>query len=190
VAAGFDAVELHFAHGYLVHQFYSPLANTRTGRYGGDFDGRVRLALETAAAVRAELGTDRPLFARLSATDWVADGWTVDDTVRLARLLAERGVDLIDCSSGGNDLAAEIPLSPGYQVPFAARVRAEADVPTGAVGLIDDAEQAERIIAGGQADVVFLARALLRDPHWALRAANALGVDGDWPNQYLRANQW
>ena len=189
VAAGFDAVELHFAHGYLVHQFYSPLTNTRTGRYGGDFAGRVRLALETAEAVRAALG-DRPLFVRLSATDWVDGGWTVDDTVRLARLLAERGVDLIDCSSGGNDPRAEIPLSPGYQVPFAARVRAEADVATGAVGLITDAEQAERIIAGGEADVVFLARTLLRDPHWALRAANTLGVEGDWPNQYVRANQW
>jgi 2,4-dienoyl-CoA reductase-like NADH-dependent reductase (Old Yellow Enzyme family) len=189
VSAGFDAVELHFAHGYLVHQFYSPLTNTRDGRYGGDFAGRVRPALEIADAVRAELG-DRPLFARLSATDWVAGGWTVDDTVRLARLLGEHGVDLIDCSSGGNALHAEIPLSPGYQVPFAARVRAEADVATGAVGLITDPDQAERIIAGGEADVVFLARALLRDPHWALRAAHTLGADAAWPDQYARADQW
>ncbi|HEY1569926.1 MAG TPA: NADH:flavin oxidoreductase/NADH oxidase [Pseudonocardiaceae bacterium] len=190
VSAGFDAVELHFAHGYLVHQFYSPLTNDRDGRYGGDFAGRVRLALEIAAAARAELGNDRPLFARLSATDWVAGGWTVDDAVALSRLLAERGVDLIDASSGGNDLRAEIPLSPGYQVPFAARVRAEADVPTGAVGLITDADQAERIIAGGEADVVFLARALLRDPHWALRAAHTLGAEVAWPDQYARASHW
>lgn len=190
VAAGFDAVELHFAHGYLVHQFYSPLSNTRDGRYGGDFDGRVRLALETTEAVRAELGPARPLLVRLSASDWTQGGWTVDDSVRLARLLADRGVDLVDTSSGGNVPTATIPVGPGYQVPFAARIRAEADIPTGAVGMITDAEQAERIIDGGEADVVFLARALLRDPHWALRAADTLGADVDWPEQYQRAKSW
>jgi 2,4-dienoyl-CoA reductase-like NADH-dependent reductase (Old Yellow Enzyme family) len=189
VAAGFDAVELHFAHGYLVHQFYSPLSNTRDGRYGGGFDGRVRLALEIAEAVRTALG-NHPLFARLSASDWTEGGWTIDDSVRLARLLAERGVDLIDASSGGNVPQADIPVGPGYQVPFAAQIRAEADVPTGAVGMITEADQAERIIAGGEADVVFLARALLRDPHWALRAANELGADADWVDQYARAKSW
>ncbi len=190
VAAGFDTVELHFAHGYLVHQFYSPLSNHRTGPYGGSFDGRVRLALDIAAAVRAELGEDRPLLARVSATDWVDGGWSVDDTVRLSGLLAQRGVDLVDVSSGGNDPAAKIAIGPGYQVPFAARVRAEADVPTGAVGMITEADQAERIISGGEADVVFLARALLRDPHWALRAANALGAEMEWADQYARAKMW
>jgi 2,4-dienoyl-CoA reductase-like NADH-dependent reductase (Old Yellow Enzyme family) len=190
VAAGFDTVELHFAHGYLVHQFYSPLSNTRTGPYGGSFDGRVRLALDIASAVRTELGEDRALLARVSATDWVEGGWTADDTVRLSRLLAGRGVDLVDVSSGGNDPAARIAVGPGYQVPFAARVRAEAGVATGAVGMITDAEQAERIVAGGEADVVFLARALLRDPHWTLRAANTLGAEVEWVDQYARARTW
>jgi 2,4-dienoyl-CoA reductase-like NADH-dependent reductase (Old Yellow Enzyme family) len=188
VSAGFDAVELHFAHGYLVHQFYSPLSNHRTGRYGGEFSGRVQLALDIADAVRAEVRV--PLFVRLSATDWVEGGWTVDDTVRLAALLAEHGVDLVDVSSGGNDPKAVVPTGPGYQVPFAARVRSEADVPTGAVGMIEDADQAERIIDGGEADVVFLARAMLRDPHWALRAANTLGDDIEWVDQYQRAKNW
>jgi 2,4-dienoyl-CoA reductase-like NADH-dependent reductase (Old Yellow Enzyme family) len=190
VEAGFDTVELHFAHGYLVHQFYSPLSNTRDGRYGGDFDGRVRLALETAEAVRAALGQGRPLIVRLSASDWAEGGWTIEDSVRLARLLSDRGVDLIDSSSGGNDPHPSIPVGPGYQVPFAARIRAEADIPTGAVGMITDPEQAERIVSGGEADVVYLARALLRDPHWALRAANTLGADVDWPQQYERAKSW
>ncbi|HEY3748454.1 MAG TPA: oxidoreductase, partial [Pseudonocardiaceae bacterium] len=166
-----------------------PLSNTRDGRYGGGFDGRVRLALEIAEAVRTALG-NHPLFARLSASDWTEGGWTIDDSVRLARLLAERGVDLIDASSGGNVPQADIPVGPGYQVPFAAQIRAEADVPTGAVGMITEADQAERIIAGGEADVVFLARALLRDPHWALRAANELGADADWVDQYARAKSW
>lgn len=190
LAAGFDTVELHFAHGYLVHEFYSPLSNTRTGRYGGDFAGRTRLALEIADAVRAEIGAGTPLLVRLSATDWVDGGWSADDTVRLSRLLAEHGVDLVDVSSGGNDPSARVPVEPGYQVPFAARVRAEADVPTGAVGIITEPDQAERIVAGGEADVVFLARALLRDPHWPLRAAHELGAEIDWVNQYARARMW
>jgi 2,4-dienoyl-CoA reductase-like NADH-dependent reductase (Old Yellow Enzyme family) len=190
IEAGFDAVELHFAHGYLVHQFYSPLSNTRDDAYGGDFDGRTRLALEITEAVRAELGDTRPLLARLSATDWTDGGWTIDDSVRLARLLADRGVDLIDTSTGGNVPNAAIPVGPGYQVPFAARIRADAGIPTGAVGMITEPEQAEKIIASGDADVVFLARALLRDPHWALRAANTLGAEGDWVDQYARARSW
>ena len=188
IGAGFDVLELHFAHGYLVHQFLSPLSNTRTDRYGGDFEGRTRLALEIADAVRATTGV--PLFARLSATDWTDDGWTLDESVRLAKLLAERGIDLIDTSSGGNTPNPDIPVGPGYQVPFAERIRTETGLPTGAVGMITNPQQAEDIIADGEADAVFLARALLRDPHWPLRAANTLGADVRWPDQYARAKSW
>jgi 2,4-dienoyl-CoA reductase-like NADH-dependent reductase (Old Yellow Enzyme family) len=190
VDAGFDTVELHFAHGYLVHQFYSPLSNTRTDRYGGDFDGRTRLALEIAEAVREELGDGRAILARISASDWEEGGWTIDDSVRLARLLNERGIDLIDSSSGGNTPSPKIALGPGYQVPFAQQIRAESKVATGAVGMITEPAQAEEIIASGAADVVFLARALLRDPHWPLRAANVLGDDVRWVDQYSRAKSW
>jgi 2,4-dienoyl-CoA reductase-like NADH-dependent reductase (Old Yellow Enzyme family) len=185
--AGFDAIELHAAHGYLVHQFYSPLSNHRTDGYGGSFDGRVRLALEITEAVRAAIDVDVPLFTRVSATDWTEEGWTVDETVELARRLGDRGVDLIDASSGGNTVAPEIPLGPGYQVAFAERVRTEAKIATGAVGLITDPRQADTIISSGQADVVFLARTMLRDPHWALRAAHVLGDEIAWPVQYERA---
>jgi 2,4-dienoyl-CoA reductase-like NADH-dependent reductase (Old Yellow Enzyme family) len=188
IDAGFDLLELHFAHGYLVHQFLSPLSNTRTDRYGGDFEGRTRLALEIADAVRATTGV--PLFARLSATDWTDDGWTLDESVRLAKLLAERGIDLIDTSSGGNTPNPDIPVGPGYQVPFAERIRTETGLPTGAVGMITNPQQAEDIIADGEADAVFLARALLRDPHWPLRAANTLGAEVRWPDQYARAKSW
>ncbi|UOE20640.1 NADH:flavin oxidoreductase/NADH oxidase [Thermobifida halotolerans] len=187
-AAGFDVVELHFAHGYLAHQFYSPLVNDRTDAYGGGFDNRVRLLLEITEAVREVWPRQRPLFVRLSATDWVDGGWTCDDSVRLARLLAERGVDLVDTSSGGAVPRAPIRIRPGYQVPFARRIRTEADVPTGAVGLITAPEQAEEIVASGSADAVLLGRALLRDPHWPLRAAEALRAgDGLWPRPYERA---
>jgi 2,4-dienoyl-CoA reductase-like NADH-dependent reductase (Old Yellow Enzyme family) len=188
--AGFDLVELHLAHGYLGHQFFSPLSNTRTDRYGGDFDGRVRLSLEIAEAVRAEVGESVPVFARVSASDWTDGGWTIEDSVRLAKLLRERGIDLVDTSSGGNTPHPDIPVGPGYQVPFAARIRAEAGIPTGAVGMITDPVQAEEIVASGEADGVFLARAMLRDPHWPLRAANVLGADVEWPEQYGRAKSW
>jgi 2,4-dienoyl-CoA reductase-like NADH-dependent reductase (Old Yellow Enzyme family) len=189
--AGFDTVELHFAHGYLVHQFLSPLANARTDRYGGDFDGRTRLALEIAGAVRAEVGEDVPVLARVSATDWAEDGgWDIDQTVRLAKLLSEHGIDLIDVSSGGILANPDVPAGPGYQVPFAERVRTEAGVPTGAVGMITDPAQAEEILADERADLVFLARALLRDPHWPLRAADVLGDDVPWAPQYARAKSW
>jgi 2,4-dienoyl-CoA reductase-like NADH-dependent reductase (Old Yellow Enzyme family) len=190
--AGFDVVELHLAHGYLVHQFLSPLSNRRTDDHGGSFENRIRLAVEITAAVRAEVGDDVPVLTRISATDWTEGGWDGDDSVALARELAAAGADLVDTSSGGNVPHAEIPVGPGYQVPFAERIRGEAGVPTGAVGLITDPAQAEKVVATGQADVVLLARAFLRDPHWPLRAAHELGVDDDvtWPVQYARAARW
>jgi 2,4-dienoyl-CoA reductase-like NADH-dependent reductase (Old Yellow Enzyme family) len=193
VAAGFQAVEIHAAHGYLLHEFYSPLTNHRTDGYGGDFAGRTRLAVEVARAVRAAVGDDVPVLARLSTTDWTDDGWTADDSVLLAESLAEAGVDLIDCSSGGAAAHAAIPVGPGYQVPLAAQVRRQArttdgtPVRTGAVGLITEPEQAEEIVSSGQADLVLLGRELLRDPYWAHRAAAKLGAAGHWPAQYLRA---
>lgn len=187
VAAGFRVVEVHAAHGYLLHEFLSPLTNQRTDGYGGDRTGRMRLAIEVARAVRAAVGDDVPVLARVSATDWTEGGLTADDTVLLARELVAAGVDLIDCSSGGVNPQASIPLGPGYQVPFAARVRREAGVPTGAVGLITEPEQADEIVATHQADLVLLGRELLRDPYWPRRAAAKLGVEPDWPAQYLRA---
>ena len=188
VAAGFDVLELHAAHGYLLHEFLSPLSNSRDDEYGGSFDNRVRLVLEVVREVRARVDAGVPLVLRLSATDWVEGGWGDDDTVRLAALAAEAGVDLVDTSTGGNALA-DIPVGPGYQVPFARRVRTEAGVPAGAVGLITEPKQAEEIVSEGSADVVLLGRELLRDPHWPLRAAYELGVaDTDlWPVQYRRA---
>ncbi|ASW54053.1 NADH:flavin oxidoreductase/NADH oxidase [Plantactinospora sp. KBS50] len=188
VDAGFAAVEIHAAHGYLLHEFLSPLSNKRTDAYGGDRAGRMRLALEVAQAVRAAVGAAVPVLARISATDWVDGGWTVDDSVVLAKELAAAGVDLIDCSSGGVAARADIPLGPGYQVPLSARVRRDAGVPTGTVGLITEPAQAEEIVATGQADLVLLGRELLRDPYWAQRAAVTLGAEPHWPDQYLRAH--
>lgn len=187
--AGFDVIEIHGAHGYLLHSFLSPLANTRDDAYGVDFEGRTRLLREVVAAVRSAWPDDRPLFTRLSATDWVDGGWTGDDTVRLARQLAALGVDLVDCSSGGVVPGAPVPLAPGYQVPYAARVRTEAGVASGAVGLITEPEQAARIVATGQADLVLLAREMLRNPSWPQHAARAMGLDPTplFPPQYLRA---
>jgi 2,4-dienoyl-CoA reductase-like NADH-dependent reductase (Old Yellow Enzyme family) len=187
VAAGFDVLEVHAAHGYLLHEFLSPLSNHRDDDYGGSFDNRVRLLLEVVREIGARVA-GVPLLVRLSATDWVERGWDGDDTVRLARLLRDEGVDLIDTSTGGN-VATDIPVGPAYQVPFARRVRTEAGVPVGAVGLITDPKQAEDILADGSADVVLLGRELLRDPHWPLRAAHELGSDaaGLWPVQYRRA---
>ncbi|WP_028638740.1 NADH:flavin oxidoreductase/NADH oxidase [Nocardioides sp. URHA0032] len=188
VAAGFDVLEVHAAHGYLLHEFLSPLSNHRDDEYGGSFENRTRLVLEVVQEVRRRVAAGVPLLVRLSATDWVDGGWSADDTVRLAGLLREEGVDLVDTSSGGN-VVAQIPVGPGYQVPFAARVRAEAGIPTGAVGKITEPKQAEEILAEGSADVVLLARELLRDPHWPLRAAHELGeTEADlWPVQYRRA---
>lgn len=190
LAAGFEVAEIHAAHGYLIHQFLSPLSNQRTDQYGGSFENRARLLLEIVDAVRPIWPAELPLFVRLSCTEWTEGGWSGDDTVQLACLLAARGVDFIDCSSGGNVATAKIPTSPGYQVSFAGRVRREADVPTGAVGLITSAEFAEAILASGQADAILLARQLLRDPYWPLNAASALGATIDyWPPQYARAKR-
>jgi 2,4-dienoyl-CoA reductase-like NADH-dependent reductase (Old Yellow Enzyme family) len=187
LAAGFDVVEVHAAHGYLLHEFLSPLSNTRTDHYGGPFANRIRLCVEVVDAVRRVWPDDRPVFVRISATDWTSGGWDIEQSVDLARTLRARGVDLIDCSSGGNVAAATIPVQPGYQVPFAERIRREAGVATGAVGLITSARQADEIVASGQADCVLLARELLRDPYWPLRAAAELERTVPWPKQYLRA---
>ncbi len=184
VRAGFEVVEVHAAHGYLLHQFLSPLSNTRTDGYGGSFAGRTRLLLEVVESVRQVF--DGPLLVRISATDWTEGGWTLDDSVRLAPLLADRGVDLVDVSSGGLHHTQQIAAEPGFQVPFAEAVR-KAGIATGAVGLITEPKQAEEILATGQADVVLLARELLRDPHWPLRAATELGDDIAWPAPYVRA---
>jgi 2,4-dienoyl-CoA reductase-like NADH-dependent reductase (Old Yellow Enzyme family) len=185
--AGFDFVEIHGAHGYLIHQFLSPLANQRVDEYGGSLDNRSRLALEVVDAVRAEWPNHLPLFMRISATDWAEGGWNIDESVELARHLREHGVDLVDTSSGGMVPYAKIPAAPGFQVPFAARIRREAGVATAAVGMITEPAQADAIIASGEADLVFLARQMLRDPYWPVHAAAALGETASWPRQYLRA---
>ena len=185
--AGFDVVEIHAAHGYLLHEFLSPLSNRRDDAYGGSFEGRVRLVAEVVEAVRRVWPESRPLFVRVSATDWVAEGWDIDQTVELCRRLRPLGVDLVDCSSGGNVPDAKVPAAPGYQVEFAERIRREAAVAAGAVGLITEPAQADAIIREGRADCVLLAREMLRDPYWPLRAARVLGHRVDWPGQYLRA---
>ena len=185
--AGFDVAEVHAAHGYLIHEFLSPLSNTRSDEYGGSFDNRARLCLDIVDAIRAVWPDRLPVFVRISSTDWTDGGWDIDQSVELARRLRDRGVDLIDCSSGGNVATAKIPLGPGYQVPFAERIRREVGIPTGAVGLITEPRQANEIVSSGQADCVLLARELLRDPYWPLRAARELGHEISWPAQYLRA---
>ncbi len=187
VEAGFRVIELHAAHGYLFHEFLSPLSNQRTDSYGGSFDNRIRLLCETATAVRAALPDGIPLFVRISATDWAPGGWDIEQSVELARRLKTAGADLIDCSSGGNIEKAKIPVGAGYQLPFADRIRREADIATAAVGMITGAAQADQIVRNGQADMVMLAREMLRDPYWPLHAAAELGVKAPWPTQYLRA---
>ncbi len=178
-AAGFDVVEIHAAHGYLVHQFLSPSSNLRSDGYGGDFPGRTRLLAEIVAAVREVWPEHKPLFVRFSGTDWTDDGWTIEDTQAAAALVASLGADLIDVSSGGNVVRAEIPIGPGYQVPLARAVRSATGLPVGAVGLITDPVQAEQILSDGSADVVLLARAALREPGWPQRAAHELGLPTD-----------
>lgn len=185
--AGFEVLELHGAHGYLLHEFLSPLSNKRTDEYGGSFENRIRFLCEVTDAVRAVWPERLPLFVRLSATDWKDGGWTDTDSVQLAKILSPRGIDLFDCSSGGVVPHVSIPLTPGYQVPLAERIKREANVMTGAVGLITEAKQAEAIVHAGQADIVLLARAMLRDPYWALHAAKELNVATMPPVQYERA---
>ena len=186
IAVGFDVIEIHAAHGYLMHQFYSPLANTRTDEYGGSFDNRVRFLLETVRAVRSAIPASTPLFVRISATDWVDGGWNLVDSIELCTQLKALGVNLIDVSTGGNVHNAPIKATPGFQVPFAAAIRTEAAIMTAAVGLITEAEQAQYIIETGEADAVFLARAMIRNPRWALNAAEKLGVKIAWPHQLER----
>jgi len=185
--AGFRVVEIHAAHGYLIHEFLSPLSNQREDDYGGSFENRTRLCLEIVAAVRSAWPKELPLFVRISATDWIDGGWDIEQSVKLARQLKRLGVGLIDCSSGGNVAHAKIPVGPGYQTAFAQKIRDEAGVMTGAVGMITSPVQAEHIIRTGQADAVIMAREFLRDPYWPLRAARELEQPIAWPVQYLRA---
>jgi 2,4-dienoyl-CoA reductase-like NADH-dependent reductase (Old Yellow Enzyme family) len=187
LAAGFEVIELHSAHGYLLHEFLSPLSNQRTDQYGGSFENRVRVVVQVVEAIRNVWPERLPLFARISATDWKDGGWDLPQSIELAKLLKNAGVDLIDVSSGGLVPHVKIPVGPGYQVPFAEAIRKEAGISTGSVGMITEPEQAEAIIASGQADLVFLARELLRDPYWPRRAAQHLGVTLRPPVQYERA---
>jgi len=185
--AGFQAIEIHMAHGYLLHEFLSPLSNQRKDCYGGSFENRVHFPLRVAEAVRRAWPAKSPLLVRISASDWVEGGWDLPQSIEFAKLMKERGVDMVDCSSGGLVPHAKIELRPGYQVPFAEAIRRDAKIATGAVGLITDPKQADQIIATGQADAILLARAMLRDPYWPLHAAETLGDDVDWPKQYGRA---
>ena len=188
-AAGFQVIEVHLAHGYLLHEFLSPLSNLRKDEYGGGLENRMRFPLSITRSVRDIWPQDLPVFVRISATDWAEGGWDLEQSVELCRRLKEQGIDLIDCSSGGLVPDAVIPAGPGFQTPFAASIRKEAGIATGTVGFITDPAQAEQIVATGLADVVFLARAMLRNPYWPLDAAKALKVDIPWPVQYLRAKQ-
>jgi 2,4-dienoyl-CoA reductase-like NADH-dependent reductase (Old Yellow Enzyme family) len=187
IAAGFKVIELHGAHGYLIHEFLSPLSNHRTDQYGGSFENRIRFLIEILDTVRSVWPEENPLFVRISASDWTEGGWTADDSVALAKVLETKGVDVVDCSSGGNVPNAKIPLKPGYQVEFAEKIKDETGMLTAAVGLITEAVQADSIIRQGQADLVVMARELLRDPYFPLRAAHELGQEVAWPVQYERA---
>jgi 2,4-dienoyl-CoA reductase-like NADH-dependent reductase (Old Yellow Enzyme family) len=184
LTAGFKVIEIHSAHGYLLHEFLSPLSNHREDQYGGSLENRMRLLLRIAKRLRTIVPDALPLFVRISATDWMEGGWDIEQSVELAKRLRENGVDLIDVSSGGAVPTARIPVAPGFQVPFARRIRAEAKIRTGAVGLISEPQQANQIITGGDADLVFIGRELLRDPHWTLKAQHALEAESAWPVQY------
>jgi 2,4-dienoyl-CoA reductase-like NADH-dependent reductase (Old Yellow Enzyme family) len=186
IAAGFDLLEIHAAHGYLLHEFYSPLSNLRTDEYGGDFEGRTRFLKEVVQEIRTSIDQSVPLFVRISASDWTEGGWSIEDSVRLANELLPLGVDLIDVSSGGNVYNAKIAVGPGYQVAFSEAIKHGSAIKTSAVGMITDPVQADTIIASGQADAVMLARELLRNPRWPLHAAQVLGVDIKWPIQLVR----
>lgn len=187
VKAGFKVIEIHAAHGYLINEFLSPASNFRTDEYGGSFDNRIRFLLEVIDAVKEVWPAENPLFVRISASEWSEEGWTVDDSVQLAIRLKTVGVDLVDCSSGGNIYKAPVQVGPLYQTPFAEKVKKESGIMTGAVGLITTAAECEEILQNGRADMIFLARQLLRDPYFPLHAARELGVDIAWPDQYLRA---
>ncbi|HEV2287649.1 MAG TPA: NADH:flavin oxidoreductase/NADH oxidase [Candidatus Acidoferrales bacterium] len=187
IDAGFDIIEIHGAHGYLIHEFLSPLSNQRKDEYGGSLENRARMAREVVAAVREECPESQPLFMRISATDWKEGGWDGEQSVALAREVKDLGVDLIDCSSGGLIPGVAIPMGPGYQTKFAEKIRREAEILTGTVGMITEPVQADHVIRTGQADIVLLAREMLRDPYWPLRAARELGQIMSWPAQYLRA---
>ena len=187
IAAGFQVIELHAAHGYLLHQFLSPLSNQRTDDYGGSFENRIRLLLEVIERVKSVWPATLPLFVRISATDWTEGGWTIADSVKLSGILKNKGVDVIDASTGGNVANAKIPVGPGYQVSFAERIKQETGITTAAVGLITTASQAEQILTTGQADLILLAREFLRDPYFSLHAAHDLGDETTWPVQYERA---
>jgi 2,4-dienoyl-CoA reductase-like NADH-dependent reductase (Old Yellow Enzyme family) len=184
--AGFKVIEIHAAHGYLLHQFLSPLANQRTDEYGGSFENRIRLLIEVTNAIQTVWPNDLPLFVRISASDWANGGWNIEESVLLSKILKEKGVDLIDCSSGGLVVHQSIEVKPLYQVPFAQKIKKEADVLTGAVGLITTSKEAESILQQGQADMIFMAREFIRDPYFALRAAHELGANVKWPIQYER----
>jgi 2,4-dienoyl-CoA reductase-like NADH-dependent reductase (Old Yellow Enzyme family) len=188
--AGFDVIEIHSAHGYLLHEFLSPISNRRSDEYGGSLENRVRLLLEVVAAVREAWPRERPLFVRISSTDWLENqtaAWDLPQSIQLATLLRDRGVDLIDASSGGNVPGVAIPVGPGFQTPFSEAIRAQTGILTGAVGMITDPAQAAHIVRTGQADLIFIAREFLRDPYWPLHAAQSLGEPASWPVQYLRA---
>ncbi len=186
--AGYELIEIHAAHGYLIHEFYSSVSNQRTDEYGGSFENRIRFLLEIIDAVQEVWPATLPIFVRISATDWIgAEGWQTEDSIALAKVLKTKNIDLIDCSTGANVRKAEIPVAPNYQVPFADAVRNQADIPTAAVGLITDAQQAEQILADGKADLIFLGRELLRNPYFPLQAATTLNAVQDWPLQYERA---
>jgi 2,4-dienoyl-CoA reductase-like NADH-dependent reductase (Old Yellow Enzyme family) len=187
LAAGFKVIELHGAHGYLLHEFLSPLSNYRKDEYGGSFENRIRFLMEVIESVKEVWPQENPLLVRISASDWTEGGWTADDSVALAKVLINKGIDLIDCSTGGNVARAKIPLKPGYQVEFAEKIKKEVGILTGAVGLITTATQADEIIQTGQADLVIMAREFLRDPYFPLRAAHELGREVKWPLQYERA---
>ena len=187
--AGFEVVEIHMAHGYLLHEFLSPISNCRTDAYGGSLANRMRFPLEVATAIREAWPSDLPVFVRISASDWVEGGWDVPQSIEFTRQLKAIGIDLIDCSSGGMVPDAKMELRPGYQVPFSEAIRKEVGIATGAVGMITEPEQAEQIVASGQADAIFLARILLYDPYWPLHAASRLGDEPAWPPQYLTARR-
>jgi 2,4-dienoyl-CoA reductase-like NADH-dependent reductase (Old Yellow Enzyme family) len=188
--AGFQTIELHAAHGYLIHEFLSPLSNHRKDEYGGSFENRARFLIEITEAVRSVWSEERPLFVRISATDWVDGGWNIEESVELCRILKSKAVDVIDCSSGGNSPAQKIPVGPMYQTPFAERIKKETGIMTGAVGMITTAEEAEDILTNEQADLIFLARQLLREPYFPLHAAHDFKVDIPWPPQYDRAKRY